>query len=280
LSQNSNEDHNIIDLIEYMNNAPEISHEEYAAWATENVFEKVYFDSGPTAIDHLDEYLELHLYLLSFQFDLKNKAFEGFRKNQSRGVKFAGVTTAFDLAMDKMMTDIEACIETDTFPTGLTKEHIKGADLMPYCISFLTNDHRSIDLRAPVNGDNFDALLLVTPPLMAFFDRYVRKFGVTTFGNLLSYTDGAITLTMKVTPYHRSFGPLADLIDGKVSTMATEDLQPIMPGAHPLMELPFRMEFDTDFYRWQEGREDDQYDDDPDDNDDRDDDAETVVSIH
>jgi hypothetical protein len=115
---------------------------------------------------------------------------------------------------------------------------------------------------------------------MAFFDRYVRKFGVTTFGNLLAYTDNSVTVTMKVTPYDRSFGQLADLVHGKVSTMATEELQPIMPGADPIMELPFRMEFDTDFYRWQEGRDNDQENDEPIADDDGDVKDHDVISIH
>ncbi|UVC12542.1 hypothetical protein IHQ71_30390 (plasmid) [Rhizobium sp. TH2] len=135
---------------------------------------------------------------------------------------------AFDLAIDKVMTDIKMCQEDGNLPWGLQEEHLEDADLTPYSIAFLTKKHRHFDRGAPVGLGNFDTLMLVLCRQLFFrFLIATFVFGVTTFGNILTYTDGSVAVTMKVTPYHRSFGPLTELIGTKVASMDVSDLAPI-----------------------------------------------------
>ncbi|UVC12670.1 hypothetical protein IHQ71_31390 (plasmid) [Rhizobium sp. TH2] len=249
---------NVVDIAEFRDlkklGQIGIDHDEYCTTALTNLYDKTYFDIGPFDPEQMLAYHETHLFLLAFEFNLDEPAFQDDigGVHQVRGVKLAGVMTAYDLAIDKMMTDIKTCHEEENFPWGMQKEHFEDADLTPYCIAFLTKEHRQFDRRAPVGPGNFDALMLVPPALLAFFDRYIRKFGVTTFGNLLAYTKDSVTVTMKVAPYHRSFGSLAELVNDKVASMNPLDLAPILPDADPLMEIPSRLEFFTEFYGWQE----------------------------
>jgi hypothetical protein len=223
----------------------------YGATAIRNIMDKIRFDTGLRDIDAINQHLESHLFLLRFDF----KSFGNIKGDEKRRRKYVAIGSYLELAMDKVMQQIaddggnfcevpqEQAMDTDE----------ASVDFTPYAISFATEKGRQFNRNKPIEGSDFDAIVLIHPDFLPYFERYLQRYNRSENDVLLDFVDTSPMRWLKIARYHRGRGWLGELIFEKIADMTEADLQPLLESdSYPLQEYPHREHIWTEFYEWQE----------------------------